>query len=174
MVGRYDGFTTVELAVALVLIGLLLAFAAVRIDTATWKLDAAGREVMQRLRAARALAVLKQHDVVVSFEPATRAIVVHEDGNGDGLVDGDERVIRHALGDKLELMRGAAPPYAGFTNVSVGFSDSSVTFRRNGSASEEGAVYVSRPEGERVRVVVVRRATGYVEVYRYDGSKWSL
>ncbi|MGD2151635.1 MAG: GspH/FimT family protein [Gemmatimonadales bacterium] len=167
------GFTAVELGVTLALIGLVLAFNVARIDSSSWRLDTAIQEVNQRLRAARTLAVLKQHDVVVRFEVATGSIVIHEDANGDGSVDDDERAIRHTLDGNVRFDRGDAPPYAGFTGGAVSFEAGTVTFLRNGSASQEGAVYVGWPGAEKGRVVVLHRATGYTEVHRYDGSKWS-
>jgi len=167
------GFTAVELGVTLALIGLLLAFAVVRIDSSSWRLDAATEEVNQRLRAARTLAVLRQHDVVVRFEVATRSIVIHEDANGDGSVDDEERAIRHTLDGNVRFDRGNAPPYAGFSGGAVSFEAGAVTFLRNGSASQEGAVYVGWPGAEVGRVVVLHRATGFTEVHRYDGRKWS-
>jgi Tfp pilus assembly protein FimT len=170
---REAGFTVVELCATIVLIGLMLAFGIARVDTVTWKLDTATKEVMQRLRSARALAVLRQHDVIVSFDVEARALIVHEDVNGDGLVDEDERVVRHRLGGKVQFERGEAPPFAGFTNAAVSFQAGAVTFLRNGSASQEGAVYVGWPGAVKGRVVVVRRATGYAEVHRYNGSQWS-
>jgi len=156
----------------LTLMGLVLAVGMQRVDSSTWKLDSAGQAIVQSARAARALAVLRQHDVIVSFDIEALAIVVHEDVNGDGQIDDSERVRRQALEGKVEFTRGSAPAYAGFTDGPVTFGSGSVTFRRNGSASEEGAVYVGRPGLDRARVVVISRATGYAEMLRYNGSTW--
>ena len=166
------GFTSVEIGVTLVLIGLTLAFGVARIDTSAWSLDAAAQEVSQRVTAARAMAVLKQHDVIVSFDVAMRAIAIHEDTNSDGVVDEDERLIRHVLDGRVEFQLGDASPFAGFTDGPVTFAGGSVTFLRNGAASEEGAVYVGRPDVEKVRAIVIQRATGYAEVHRYNGARW--
>jgi hypothetical protein len=161
-----------EIGVTLVLIGLTLAFGVARIDTSAWALDAAATEVRQRVTAARAMAVLKQHDVIVSFDVATRAMAIHEDTDSDGTVDVDERLIRYVLDGRVEFLLGDASPFAGFTSGPITFGGASVTFLRNGSASEEGAVYVGRPDVERVRAIVIRRATGYAEVHRYNGARW--
>ncbi len=167
------GFTAVELGVTIVLIGLVVAFGIGHVDTTAWKLDAAGHQVEQRLRAARALAVLRQHDVVVSFDTEGRVITVHEDRNSDGVIDAGERVTNRTLEGRAVFDRASAPPFAGFVDGAVTFPAMSVTFERNGSASQEGAVYVGWPGVEKMRVVVVSRATGYAEMYRYNGSDWS-
>jgi Tfp pilus assembly protein FimT len=166
------GFTSFELVVTLALIGLVLALGVTRIDSSTWRLDSAGQDVVQHVRAARALAVLRQHDVVVIFDVEASAIVVHEDANRDGAIDAGERVRRQPLEGNVHFTRSAGPHFAGFTAGPVTFRNSSVTFRRNGSASEEGAIYLGRRGIEKARVVVIRRATGYAEMFRYNGSGW--
>jgi prepilin-type N-terminal cleavage/methylation domain-containing protein len=169
---RDSGFTMMEVTLTLALMGIVLAMGVRRVDTSAWKLDAAGQQVVQRVRAARALAVLRQHDVVVNFDIENGAIVVHEDVDGDGEIGDDERVTRRGLEGKNEFTLGGATAFAGFEGGAVTFSDASVTFKRNGSASEEGAVYVSRPGLEKARVIVISRATGYSVMHRYNGSRW--
>lgn len=166
------GFTSFEVVLTLTLIGLVLALGVTRTDSSTWRLDSAGQGIVQHVRAARALAVFRQHDVVVIFDVESSAIVVHEDANSDGIIDQRERVRRRPLEGNVQFTRGSAPPFAGFTEGPVTFRSSKVTFRRNGSASEEGAVYVGRSGSEKARVVVIRRATGYAEMFRYNGSSW--
>ncbi len=161
-----------EIAVTLTMIGLVLALGLVRVDSLAWDLDTAGQQVVQRLRAARAVAVLRQHDVVVIFDVEERGIVVHEDADNDGVIDDGERVMRHGLEGGADFSPGSAPAFAGFTDGAVTFEANTVTFLRNGSASQEGAVYVSRPNGDKARIVVVNRATGYADMYRYNGSTW--
>ena len=169
---RDSGFSMLEVTVTLAVMGIVLAMGLSRVDTSAWRLDTAGQQVVQRVRAARALAVLRQHDVVVSFDVATRAIVVHEDANGDGEIGDDERVTRQGLEGKVRFELGGATPFADYEGGAVTFSDGAVTFKRNGSASQEGAVYVSQPGLEKARVVVICRATGQAEMHRYNGSRW--
>ncbi len=171
--GPKGGFTTVELLVGLTLTGITLAIGVQKVDGMAWRLDAAARDVGQRVRTARALAVLKQHDVVVTFDMAESAVVLHEDANNDGIVNGEERVTRYYLEKGIEFTRASAPAYAGFDGGPVTFAGQKVTFMRNGSASEEGAVYVAKVEGERARAIIVSRATGYTDIYRYNGTAWS-
>ena len=172
MFTRNGGFTSIDLAITLGIVGLVLALGVQRVNSSVWQLDSAGQLVVQRVRAARTLAALRQHDVIVTFDIGARTIVTHEDANNDGVVDDAERVTRQGLEGKIQFTRGAAPAFAGFADGAVSFDDNSLTFKRNGSASEEGAVYISRPAMEKARVIVISRATGYAEMHRYNGSNW--
>lgn len=158
--------------IALALFAVIVAYGLQRVDSSAWGLDAAARGVVQRVRGARSLAVLKQHDVVVRFDVEGRAIVVHEDANGDGAVDAGERVVRYALESGADFTRGSSPPYRGFTAGPVTFEGAALVFRRNGSASEEGVVYLGRSGAARSRAVVIARSTGSAEMLRYDGTNW--
>jgi Tfp pilus assembly protein FimT len=169
---RNRGFTTIELSMTLVLTGVVLGLGLQRVDSSSWRLDAAGQQVVQRVRAARALAVLKQHDVVLSFDIDGRALQLHEDANGNGVVDDGERVFREGLDGKSEFTNEGIPAFRGFEDGPVTFENNVVTFRRNGSASQEGAIYVGRPGAEKGRVIVISRATGYAEMHKHNGTSW--
>ena len=166
------GFSSVEIVIALTIIGLTFAMGVRRVDSSSWRLDAAGQQVVQHARAARALAVLKQHDVILTFDASMRQITIHEDENSDGSIDAGERLMRHGLDGNAEFSRGAAPAYGGFTSGPITLTDGSVTFLRNGSASEEGAIYVGRSGLDKARIVVISRATGHAEMLRYNGTDW--
>lgn len=167
------GFTAVDLIMTLALLGIVLSLGLTRMDSSAWRLDTAATQVAQRTRVARSLAVLRQENVIVTFDVAKRVIVLHEDTNGNGSVDAGERVMRYPLDGDVRFTRGAASAYQGFTGGAVTFSNSQVTFRRNGSASEEGAVYVGRgTDDAHPVVVVVNRATGYTETLKHTGSGW--
>ena len=172
---QHDGravFSSVETVIALSIIALTFAMGVRRVDSSSWRLDAAGQQVVQHARAARALAVLKQHDVILAFDAAKREITIHEDENSDGAVDDGERFLRHGLDGNARFLRGAVPAYGGFTSGSITFTDGVVTFKRNGSASEEGAIYIGRSGIDKARIVVISRATGYAEMFRYNGTDW--
>lgn len=167
------GFTMVDVVVTLAMFGIILGFGITVVDTSVWKLDASASQVAQRARVARSLAVLRQHDVVVTFDETKRALFVHEDANNNGTQDDGERVVRYALESGIRFTRGSAPAYGGYTSGAITFSGGVVTFRRNGSASEEGAIYIGRgSDDDRPKVVVLHRSTGYTETLKYDGSGW--
>ncbi len=171
--GGVLGFSTAELTVSLVLMGIALAVGVQRVDSTVWKLDAAARDVAQRARMARALAVLKQHNVILTFDAQDRVVILHEDSNNDGQVSSDERLTRYYLEKGISFTLGSAPAYADYGDDPITFYDASVTFLRNGSASEEGAVYIAKQSGYKARAVVIARATGYTQMRRYNGSGWN-
>lgn len=172
-IGDAAGFTVVDMAMTVAVLGVVLGFGISIVDTTVWKLDTSASQVAQRTRMARSLAVLRQHDVIVSFDVTEKALFVHEDADNDGVRDDGERRIRYSLEKGISYTRGAAPAYGGFSSGGVTFTDSRITFRRNGSTSEEGAIYVGRgSDDERPKAVIVRRATGYTEILKYDGSDW--
>ncbi len=166
------GFSTIELTVSVALIGITLAVGVQRIDSTVWRLDASARDVSQRLRAARAMAVLKQHDVIVTFDSDGGRLILHIDPNNDGIVDAEERVTSFYLEKGISFSLGTAPAYDDFIEGPIAFEGDKVMFRRNGAASQEGAVYLAGPTGEKVRAVVLSRATGYTETFRYGAEGW--
>lgn len=167
-----SGFSIVDMAVTVVLLGVLLSISMATFDNSAYRLDASLSQVIHRSRVARSLAVLRQHDVVVDFDQAEPAVVVHEDADNDGVRDPDERVIRYPLEDGTRYTRGSSPPLGGFSDPAVSFTDGRVIFRRDGSCSEEGAVYVGREAEANARAVVFSRATGYTRIFRFTGSNW--
>lgn len=166
-------FSLVEVMVALVILGVLLGVGVSTIDYSAWALDSAAKDVSQHLRVARQRAVMKQHDVIVSFDVADATFVLHEDANNNGVRDGGERVSTRRLEKDAIFSRGTAPVHAGFTGGPVTFTGQQVTFHRNGSASEEGAIYLGRNVNDEHSVVIVlRRATAYTETLKHTGSGW--
>ncbi|HEU4454432.1 MAG TPA: hypothetical protein VFR81_15295, partial [Longimicrobium sp.] len=132
--------------------------------------------------AAQRAAVARQHDVVVAVDVPGRALRVHYDTDGDGRVDTGEVVRRERLGEGAVFGRGSAPAWLpGAAAVSfAGRQDGmpAVTFRRSGSASEEGGFYVTSARAQaaglakHARAVVVDRATGRPGWASYTGGQW--
>jgi Tfp pilus assembly protein FimT len=165
-----------------VIIGIMALLAAPRLDTVGRRADAGMQQVAGVLAAAHRAAVSRQHDVVVSFDAAIPALQTHLDKNGDGVVNTGERVITERLSTALAFGRGGAPAYiVGNDPVTFGERRAGlpiVTFRRGGSANEEGGVYVTSRRAaaaavpKDTRLVVVERATGRVSTYSYEGGAW--
>lgn len=180
---RDAGYTLVELLAVVVVLGIMIVLAAPRIDLAGNRADAATQELGVTLLAAQRTAVARQHNVVVSFDETGNAMRVHFDRNGNNTVDTGEYTRVLPLGEALSFGRGQAPAFRiGTAPVSFTQRQSgrrSVTFRRNGSASEEGGFYVTTRRGTQAggpsantRLVVVDRATGRPSWFTYTGSAW--
>jgi len=178
---RRAGFTVVELLIVLVLVGLLISIAAPVINPGRWRADSAVQELMIGLNAAQRLAVLRQHDVVVTFQVDERRIAVHRDADNDGTLDTGEDTRTIELPETVGFSRGGAPPIEGATDdvtFATGGGDPRLVFHRNGSASESGTAYVRPVEGsmsadaESSRAVSVERATGQVRCFSYRTGAW--
>ena len=178
-----SGFSLIEVLIVLVLIGLATVMAVPRIDLDFYRIDAGMHAVGSQLLTAQRLAVKRQHNVVVAFDTAAHRIRVHQDADNDGLIDAGETSGYTALGDGVVFGCSGAPtaPLLGVSRVIsfVGrqYGMPAVTFRRSGSASEEGGfVLTSRraaAEGGKPhssRGVRVERSTGRITWYRYAGA----
>jgi hypothetical protein len=133
--------------------------------------------------AAQRLAVTRQ-DVVARFDQSNNTIRLLQDRNNDGVIATNEHVQTVYLGEKVVFGRGfatARPIGSGpvtFTQIVVG--QPSVTFHRNGSASEEGGFYLTSQRAATgyasgkndTRVIEVERGTGRTRWFRYVNGAW--
>ena len=177
------GFTIIEMAIVVVIIGLMAAIALPRIDLQKFQVDSAMQGLGTTLVAAQREAVSRQYDVIVMFDAGNNALRIHEDANIDGVVNGAERVRGVDLGEGIGFGLAGAPartmgpgPVV-FTQLRSGLP--AVTFHRNGSASEAGGFYITslrainsgtRPQD--ARAIELERATGRVTWYKYVPPAW--
>lgn len=182
--GPQSGFSLAELLLVVVIIGVLAALALPRIDPDRQRAISAMLSIGSSMQAAQREAVSRQHDVIVAIDTAGHRLVLIYDLNSNGIQDGGERQRVVSLGRDVSFSRatatarwfGAAP--VSFAVAPVGFP--AVTFRRSGSASGAGGLYITSVKAaggaaRRVtdtRAVEVIRATGRVEWWRYDGTTW--
>jgi prepilin-type N-terminal cleavage/methylation domain-containing protein len=178
------GFTMVELVITMVIIGLLTAIVIPKIDLARFQVEGTMQSVGTLMLAAQRLAVTRQHDVVARFDLTNNTIRLLQDKNDDGLIGANEHVQTVYLGEKVVFGRGFAParPIGNgpitFTQQTAG--QASVTFHRNGSASEEGGFYLTSQRAASgyasgkndTRAIEVERGTGRVRWFRYITPNW--
>jgi prepilin-type N-terminal cleavage/methylation domain-containing protein len=180
--GPRAGYSMMEVLLVLVLIGILVAMAAPRLNLSPTRTEAGVHALASELMAAQRAAVTGQYDVVVAFDAAQRRVRVHHDLDGDGAMDAGEPVLLKPLERGVVFGRGSAGPLAQLGSQAVSFTRSqgglpAVTFNRAGSASEEGGAYLTTPPAgappaSSARAVVVDRATGRAVAWRYKGSAW--
>ena len=124
----------------------------------------------------------RQHDVVVAFDTVSGSLRIHEDANNDGALNTGERVRHVVLDERVRFGVGSAPPRNGYVNA-VTFTEEqgglpAVRFRRSGSASQEGAFYLTSTrsaDGENAqdtRAIEINRATGRSSWFYYDPPDW--
>lgn len=166
---------------ALVLAGILLSMMAPVLKPGRWRADSAIQQLTLNLNTAQRLAVMQQHDIVVTFDVPHHEVRILQDANDNGIADPGEASRVLDLPETIGFGTGGAPALTEGAGP-VSFHDSghgpAVTFHRNGSASETGAVYIYPYEGslsggtEGVRALTVERATGEVRCYSYRTGEW--
>jgi prepilin-type N-terminal cleavage/methylation domain-containing protein len=178
---REHGFTLMELLIVVAIVGILAALAYPAIDRFRSSVDSAMLSVGTTLQAAQREAVARQHDAVVTLDAARGQLRIIYDENGNGVLDGTERARGVGLENTVRFGRGAAPARSfGGGPISLSDGSSTIVFHRNGSASTAGGLYMTSAVGATgdprhardARALEIVRATGRVEWWRYDGSRW--
>jgi prepilin-type N-terminal cleavage/methylation domain-containing protein len=176
------GFSLPELLLVIVIVGIMAGFAAPRINLAKFRLDGAVREVASYIVASKSKALLKQYDVVLLFDEPGNVIRILTDENNNGATDPGETIRTVEFGDGVIFGRGGAPALPG-GGATITFKKKvdglpSLRFHRNGSASEEGLLYLTSQGAanggypEHARAIGVERATGQVRCWSYATLVW--
>jgi Tfp pilus assembly protein FimT len=166
----------------IVIIGIMTSIAIPRSRLTTYRASSGAQVVATTLVYAQRQAISRQADTRVAFDVANNELRIHEDADNDNVIDANERVTMAALPEGITFGRGSAParPMGG---AAVNFTRTQgmlpiVTFHRDGSASENGGVYVTTIDGlsvgrtEDVRAVEVSRATGRAAWFSYATGAW--
>jgi|CXWL01.1.fsa_nt_gi prepilin-type N-terminal cleavage/methylation domain-containing protein len=169
--GRF-GVTLIELLIVIVMIGILSGIAASRLDWQRYRTDAIAREVFTEVSKAQRLAVTLQANVrFVVVDP--QRIQIHEDVDNNGAVGSGERVRTVVLDEPGRLTKGAATDVPGPSDPT---EVSTLIFRRDGSASRGGTLYLTSalPDAscKRCRAISVVRATGRPTLYSSSTGSW--
>ena len=178
---RRDGFTLTEMLFVVIIVGIMTTMMAPIFQPGRWRADTAAQELAMTLNATQRLAVLKQHDIVVTFLISDRKLHVLHDTDNDGVVDTgeEERVID--LPETVGFGSGTAPALGSGTGA-ITFADGDdepvLTFHRNGSASASGTIYLRPLVGslsstnEGVRALTIERATAEIRCFSYRTGHW--
>ena len=178
------GVTLIELLVVFVILGMIVAFAAPKIDVTKYQIESAMQGTGMQLLALERQSIAKQHDIIVMFDTAKQALRVHEDRNNNATVEAGERVRSIPLGDKIVFGKGSAAALAqigagpiSFTKTVQGYK--ALVFHRDGSASEPAGFYLISKRGNNyssyakdARAITLDRATGRASWSRYNGTTW--
>jgi type IV fimbrial biogenesis protein FimT len=144
------GFTLVEIAVTLSILGIM---AAMSIPTyISWlpkhRLQISARQIYDDLNLAKMEAVKRNTDVCITFSSANNNYTVFVDTNGDGIQnDGSTTILKN----NIALENG----------VSIN-NAATIGFNNRGMAYNTGNVNVTNPTGVIMRVNVI--TTGYISI----------
>lgn len=180
-----DGFTLVELLVVMMLLGIMVGIVVPLMRPERFQLDAALVVVASTLTAQQRNSVMRQHNVVLAVDSANGNIRIHSDLDNDGTVDSGEPTSIVELEEGVVFGRGGAPArawggnMASMTETQNGMP--ALTFRRNGSASEQSILYLTSQRAsttagsayfEDTRAIEIERATARVRCYSYNTGAW--
>ena len=148
------GFSLVELAVVLVVFGLLytMSLPAIRRYTADASLLSGAEQVSSHVRLARFKSISVHSNVIMRFQWAAGTYTLHTDTNGNGLADNGEPVRGpFALPQRITFANSSYQPIAG----------DSLVFRPDGTLAAGGACVLRSPANN-TKTLTVMRSTGDV------------
>ncbi len=179
----HAGFSLVELLAVMVLMGALMAIAVPRINLGRSQVDSGILQAQLAVAVSRGKAILRQHDLVITFDQVGKRFYVLYDANNNGTTDTGEQRVTVQLSDGVTFGRGGAAALNGVSEA-ISFTKRSedlpaLKFHRNGAASEEGILYLTslRAAGgegypQEARALVIERSTGRVHCYSYRTLAW--
>ena len=178
------GFSATELVLVIVVMGIMASIALTKIDLARMEANSAVQVLSTSMVAAQREAITKQHDIILTFDAATRVVRMVWDVNSNGAINAGERTRAIALDGRIGFALGGAPARA-FGSDAINFDRDiggrpALIFHRNGSASGIGGFYLTSTRAmadgvkykSDTRAVEIVRATGRTEWFRYTGTAW--
>lgn len=179
---RRRGVTLIELAIVVVIIGVVAAIALPRLNVAGYEADGAARAVSGAIMRAQRTAVQRQYAVHLAFDTARRRMRIVEDTNMNGVIEALDRATWLPLPEKARFAAPAtalagAPAGTGAVRgpqLRQVLGLPGVTFLRHGGATSEAVAYVQALARGRVerRAVTLAGSTGRPETFRFIDDTW--
>lgn len=163
------GQSLTGLLVVLLVLTLLTAVAATKVDLTRYRSDAVARRVTLVFVAASRAARQQRHAVLVVVDSAGKRLGTVHDRNGNGRRDPSETVawtLLDATASILDPPHQLAGP-AAHSDV--------VVFRPVGGAANDFVLYLTTDPGapQAWRAVQINRRGALVKFWRFDGTHWA-
>ena len=184
-----DGFTMTELVIVAAVLGLMAAVAIPNIISwiPTMRANSSIRNLASEMQLARMQAVSERNNYVITFDTTNHEYTIHDDNDSDGNLDetgaaatnGDE-TSKGPISLSTDIQFGYVAGQVGTAGTTitsaVTFSGTSETFEPDGTATNNGSVYliptqdisISRKDRQRAITVI---QTGRVKVWRYNSGE---
>jgi len=180
---RRRGFTLVETLVTLMITGVLLRVMLPKIAVTRYRADSVAQQLRSTFQQAQRTSLLRQHDVLVSFDTVGHRVRVVWDANNDGAVNSGERVIWRSIetGNRFVVpsagVVGSVASSVNGTALRAVDGMPTLVFHRDGSVSTDAEIYLvtaGQAAAAGFRAVLLIQATGRSEWYRQSSGtgKW--
>jgi prepilin-type N-terminal cleavage/methylation domain-containing protein len=176
------GFTIIELAVVLTLVGIIAGTAMPRLNYQRYRADAAARVTRATLQTSQRQAIMRQTNVLIAFSIAGRRMIVIEDANNNYTYDVGERMRVRPLEEGAQFVLPTVQVPGTATSTSAVSGPNLVTvmglpalaFLRDGASSSDANIYIcsARCLPENQRALILTQSSGRTESWRYSGTMW--
>jgi len=150
---KIRGFTLTELMIGITIFGLIAVLSVPNYNRFMmgWRLNGETQQLASALRTARSSAVMKNIDVVFTFDVDTNTYSWFEDMNRNGSIDnGEYESAEYDLGETVEISAHT-------------LSSTTLTFGSKGNTRESGSITLRNPLND-VKSVRIFGGTGNVTV----------
>lgn len=179
---RRGGFTIIELAVVLIMVGIITGMAIPRLNYQRYRADAAARVTRAVLQSSQRMAIMRQTNMLVVFWVAGRRMFIIEDANNNYQFDTGERMRVRPLEEGAQFVvptaqvPGTTMPSTAISgpNLATVLGSPSVAFLRDGASSSDVNIYIcsARCIKDNQRALILTQASGRTESWRYAGTSW--
>jgi prepilin-type N-terminal cleavage/methylation domain-containing protein len=176
------GFTIIELAVVLIMVGIIAGMAMPRLNYQRYRADAAARVTRAVLQTSQRQAIMRQTNIVIVFWVAGRRMFIIEDANNNYNYDSGERLRVRPLEEGAQFVVPTAQvpgttlpstPVSGPALATV-WGLPAVAFLRDGASSSDANIYIcsARCDTDNQRALILTQSSGRTESWRYAGTSW--
>ncbi len=176
------GFTLVEIALVVTLIGIVAGFAISRVGFSRYRMDANARLLQNVIMGAQQAAITRNVTVQLTFDAVNHRLRILEDANGNEAMDSGERVTYRMLAEQAKFLSPATTVDGEASNYLTGAGkvepgnplQLAVRIYPNGSTSGDVYVYfgtqTDRPNDFRALRII--GATARTSFWRYVNGVW--